>query len=100
MRVPVRFVQSKRSVRDRFDKGCRFSQQVLKQLTDLCHEEGPGLRVYMVVNECNKLPNACLSFDMLDLEVSANNMEWISSSISSRAHKYFNNLPIIWNGDK
>ena len=100
VRVPVQFVQSKRSVRDRFDKGCRFSQQALKQLTDLCHEEGPGLRVYVVVNECNKLPNACLSFDMLDLEVSANNMEWISSSIISRAHKYFNNLPIIWNGDK
>ena len=100
VRVQDKFAQSKRSVRDRFDKGCRFSQQALKRLIDLCHEEGPGLRVYVVVNERNKLLNASLSFDLTDLEVLANNMEWISSSITSRVNKYFNNFPITWNGDK
>ena len=54
----------------------------------------------MVVTECNRLPNVCLSFDLIDLEVLANNMEWISSSMAYKAHKYFNTMPITWNGDK
>ena len=53
----------------------------------------------MVVNERNKLPNACFSFDLTNLDISTNNMDWISSSITSRANKYFNNLPINSNGD-
>ena len=54
----------------------------------------------MVVTERNKLPNVCLSFDLTNLEVSANNMEWISSSMAYKAHKYFNSMPITWNDDK
>ena len=34
------------------------------------------------------------------MEVSTNNMGWISRSIARKAHKYFNLLPITWNGDK
>ena len=73
--VSVKFVQSKILVRDNFDKGCIFSQEDLKRLTDLCQEEASWLRVYVVVIERNKLSNVCLSFDVTDLEVSSNNME-------------------------
>ena len=66
----------------------------------MCQEEASWLRVYMVVTERNKLPNVCLSFDLTDMEVSTNNMGWISRSIARKAHKYFNLLPITWNGDK
>ena len=71
-------------------------------MTDLCQEEASsgGLRVYVVVTECNRLPNVCLSFDLIDLEVLANNMEWISSSMADKAQKYFKSLPITWNDDK
>ena len=94
VRVQVKFVRSKRSERDRLGKGCNFSQLALMRLTDLCHEEGLGLRVYVVINERNKLSNANLSFDLTYLEVSANNMECIWSSITNKAHKYSTNLPI------
>ena len=66
----------------------------------MCQEEASWLRVYMVVTERNKLPNVCLSFDLTNLEVSANNMEWISSSMADKAQKYFKSLPITWNDDK
>ena len=98
--VSVKFVQSKILVRDNFDKGCIFSQEDLKRLTDLCQEEALGLTVYVVLIEHKKLPNVCLSFDLTVLELLANNMEWISRSIVDSAHKYFNSLPITWNGDK
>ena len=54
----------------------------------------------MVVAKGNKFAKVCLSFDLTDVEVSVRNMEWISSSIAGRAHKYFNNLAITWNEDK
>ena len=47
--------------------GVQVSRQALKRLTNLCHEEVLGLRVYVVIAKYNKLPNVCLSFDMTDL---------------------------------
>ena len=49
VRVLVKFVKSKRSERDSFGKGRSFSQQAFTRLTDLCHEESLGLRVYVIV---------------------------------------------------
>ena len=49
MRVPVKFVRSKSSERGTLGMGCKFSQQALTRLTDLCHEEALGLRVYVII---------------------------------------------------
>ena len=99
VRVPIKFVRSKILEGDTLDKGYRFSQQALTRLTDLSQGEALGLRVYVVVAECNKLPTIGFSFDLTDLEVTTSNMPWISNSIEVKVHKYFNSLPITWNGD-
>ena len=70
------------------------------RLTYLCHEEALGLRVYVIIAERNKLLKVGFSYDLMDLEVSASNMAWISSSIEVKAHKYFNNQQITLSGDK
>ena len=72
--VSIKFVRSKRSERGTLSMGCKFSQQALTRLTDLCHEEALGLRVYVIIAERNKLPKVGFSFDLMDLEVSASNM--------------------------
>ena len=100
VRVPVKFVRSKSSERGTLGMGCKFSQQALTRLTDLCHEEALGLRVYVIIGERNKLLKLGFSFDLMDLEVSASNMARISSSIEVKAHKYFNSLPVTLSGDK
>ena len=100
VRVPVKFVRAKSSERGTLGMGCKFSQQALTRLTDFCHEEALGLRVYVIIAERNKLLKLGFSFDLLDLEVSASNMARISSSIEVKAHKYFNSLPVTLSGDK
>ena len=80
--------------------GCKFSQHALTRLTDLCHEEALGLRVYVIIGERNKLLKLGFSFDLMNLEVSTSNMARISSSIEVKAHKYFNSLLVTLSGDK
>ena len=89
VRVPVKFVRSKSSERGTLGMGCKFSQQALTRLTDLCHEETLGLRVYVIIGERNKLLKLGFSFDLMNLEVSTSNMARISSSIEVKAHKLY-----------
>ena len=100
VRVLVKFVRAKSSERGTLGMGCKFSQQALTRLNDLCHEEALGLRVYVIIAERNTLPKLGFSFDLMDLEVSGSNMARISSSIEVKAHKYFNSLPVTLSGDK
>ena len=66
----------------------------------MCHEIALGLRVYVIIAERNKFPKVGFSFDLTNLEVSANNVAQISNSIEVKAHKYFNSLSITSSGDK